>query len=174
MARMMPSTLRCACAEVFTSREEGGAIGGGGLSALMIQSGTSASTSPCSTSSPQAGHQMAQPLMPLVSTPRQILLVVLRKRSSGWNSRCCPPLRVTCVRVSGRVALPYHCAASTCLGQSLSSTTNLMAVRTLTSASGHLDHHSLISSGSVVAPPKPGPSRRYGTLSALHGKIGTP
>ena len=65
MARMMPSTLRCACAEPFTSREEGCAIGGGGLSALMIQSGTGASTSPCSTSNPQAGHQMAQPFVGL-------------------------------------------------------------------------------------------------------------
>src|SRR4029077_19141312 len=111
---------------------------------------------------------------PLVSTPRQILLVVQRKHSSGWNSRCRPPERVMCVRVIGRFALPYHSAASTCLLQSMSSTTNLMPVRTLTSASGHFDHHPLIRSGLVVASLKPGPSFTSGTLLALHGKTGTP
>src|SRR5262249_42474973 len=153
---------------------QGSSVGRGGSSALMMKVGTGASTPPCSTSKPQAGHQIAQPFMPLVSTPRQILLVELQKRSSGWNSRCGPPLRVMCVRVIGKLARPYHCAASTCFAQSMSSTTNLMPVRTLTSASGHFDHHSLIRSALVVASLKPGPSFTSGTLSPVQGKTGTP
>ena len=51
---------------------------------------------------------------------------------------------VTCARVVGRLARPYHWAASTCLVQSMSRTTNRTPVRTLTSASGHRDHHAVI------------------------------
>src|SRR5262249_60875394 len=82
------------------------------------------------------------------------------------------PLRVMCVRVSGRFALPYHCAASTCLPQSMASTTNLTPVGTPIRASGHRAHHAVIRSGSVVASLKPcGVS---GDLLSPHGKIAPP
>src|SRR6516225_10708835 len=141
----------------------------GGARASTNHSGTSASAPSCSTSYPQAGHQIMYPPRPRVSTPRQILLALFLKSGCGLNKRWRPPERVTCLRVIGRLVSWYHCCASGCW-KSRTSTTNFSPVGTPIRASGNCRHQLRIISGSVDASLKP--RAVYGVLLSWQGKTG--